>query len=121
MMNLTEFDPKDLVGPDRFELTSQDDLFNKLVEAVNSELEDFAGYDDEIYATEEAHIEITLTVDEFEEDITLEMVKSLQALYQTIGWKTITYEHQEETDDYVESHVFKFYFCTQPGVGALTV
>ena len=121
-MYLVEMKMEDLITPDQFELTSQDDLFDRLVSVVNNELEEATTGENEIFATEEAHIEVILNADDdFSEDVTPEMVKSLAALYQSIGWKTVTYEHQEENEDNYESHIFKFYFCTQPSTPGISL
>jgi len=110
-MKLVEVDLKDLITPDKFELTSEDDLFDRLVSIVNNELENEADNGEEIFDTAEACVEIILNADDdFSNDITPEMAVALNELYQSIGWKEVTYEHQEETEEYEESHVFKFYF-----------
>jgi thiamine phosphate synthase YjbQ (UPF0047 family) len=118
-MNLVAVDLKDLITPDKFELTSEDDLFDRLVSVVNNMLEDEAESGEEIYETSEAHVEINLNVDDdFSDDVTPDMVSALNKLYQSIGWREVTYEHTEETEDEYASHIFKFYFKrnSTPGV-----
>lgn len=121
-MNLVEVQVSDLIGPDRFEITSEDDLFDKLVNVINNELENIADSGEEIFATSNAHIEVILNADDdFDQDVTPDMVAAVEALYQSIGWKNVTYEHQEEDADSYESHIFKFYFCSQPSTSRLSL
>ena len=113
-MNLVEMEVRDLVTPDRFEITSEDDLFDKLVNAINNELENEAESGEERFATSNAHIEVILNRDDdFSEDVTPDMALAVEKLYQSVGWANVSYEHQLENDDCYESHIFKFYFSSQ--------
>jgi hypothetical protein len=116
-MRLVEMKLEDLIRPDQFELTSQDDLFDRLVQAVNNALEDELNNGDELFETSDAHVEIVLDAnDDYDGDVTPDMVEALETLYKEIGWQKVTYAHQEETENEYESHNFNFYFKTIPGV-----
>jgi hypothetical protein len=121
IMNLVDVQLKDLIKPDKFPLTSEDDLFDRLVNVVNTALENEADNGDEIYETSDAHVEIFLDAnDDFSDTVTSEMVAALEALYQQVGWQKVTHEHQEETEDNYEGHIFKFYFKHKviPGISS---
>ena len=109
-MKLTEFSKQDLVTPDQFTLVSQDDLFDKLVTTVNDELIFELDSENERYDTADAHIEAVLTDRDFDDEISQEMINEVCKLYMSVGWRLVTYEHNPETDDEYEAHIFKFYF-----------
>jgi hypothetical protein len=118
-MKLVEMQVSDLIKPDQFKLTSQDELFDRLVSVVNNELDDAVNKADEIFETSDAHVEVILNADDdFSDDVTEDMVAALNTLYQQVGWKGIEYTHQDETEDEYESHTFKFYFKNKaiPGI-----
>lgn len=116
-MKLVDMKLEDLVKPEQFELTSQDDLFDRLVQAVNNALDDEVNNGNEVFETSDAHIEISLNVDDdYDGDVTPDMIEALETLYKQVGWQKVTYEHFEETEDKYESHNFKFYFKTLAGV-----
>ena len=121
-MKLVELELKDLITPDQFELTSEDELFDSFVTAVNNELENAVNSENEIFATADANVEVILNADDdFSVEVTSQMVAALNSLYQQIGWREVTYEHQEETDDNYESHVFKFYFKSDSSIPGLSL
>lgn len=117
-MNLVGLKIEDLIGPSQFDLMSEDNLFNKLVTAVNNELKNELDSGAEHFDQPAAHIEISLLLDngDFNHNVTDEMIKNLNDIYKRVGWKAVTYEFQEETVDLYASHVFRFYFNAPPSL-----
>jgi len=111
-MKLTNISNEDLVSPKDFTLVSQDDLYENLVETINNELGRMADDTDvQIFATADASVEICLSTDELIEEAYLpEMIYEVRRLYQSKGWKDVTYEFIEEDEDSYASHTFTFFF-----------
>jgi hypothetical protein len=119
-MNLQKLKVEDLVGPDMFELTTQDQLFESIVTRINRELIDAAEDHEEIYDAQDAHMQIELLVDEDDADDIVEnkpfsdeIISSIVKVYERAGWSEVFYEFHEETDSEYTTHEFKFYFKPQ--------
>jgi len=110
-MNFKDFNPEDLVKPSDFELTTQDVLFEEVLQTVNDELEQVRDSGEEIYESSDANVIVTLDEDAGgDEAISGDIIARIKQTYQEIGWKDVTYKFEEEEEDTYAVHTFTFFF-----------
>ena len=112
-MKLTNITLEDLVGPEQFNLISQDEIFEDLVKCINKNLEE-AIDSEEIFDSSDAKVEIFIGIDETENVVenaySPDIIESVRATFNAKGWANIAYEFKDEDEDSYASHKFIFYF-----------
>lgn len=103
---------ENLTKPTDFDLVTQQDLFEELVNDIDSDLSD--QITNTYYDGEDSHVEVIIENDDlYSKDI----INDVQELFCNVGWSSVTYEHKDETEDDCASHRFKFYFSRTPMLG----
>ena len=111
-MKYTYENAENLTKPGDFELVTEQDLFESLVNDIEYELNNSVSRGT-YYDKSDECVKINIKNDEI---YSRDVIESVYELFAKVGWYKIEYSHIAETDDDEAQHIFKFYFYNSQNV-----